>query len=78
MMRLELTDFVTRNAESYVSKARELTSDLSKLSEIRGNMRSSAENNIFNAKPYVAELERASRDIWKKYCQKTESDNPKL
>ena len=72
MSRLGLTQFVTRDTNTYVSKAKELTSDLSTLSTIRMNLRSSAQRKIFNAKPYVEELEEACRDIWISHCKNTD------
>ena len=71
MTRVGLTEFVTRDAKAYVSTAQELTSDLSKLSEIRNKLRSSAQQYIFNANLYVEELEKACRDIWVNHCQNT-------
>ena len=72
MTRLGLTEFVTGSAKNYVSKAQELSSDLTKLSEIRMNLRSSAQEHIFNAKQYVEELEEACRNIWVNHCQNSE------
>ena len=72
MTRLGLTEFVTGSAKNYVSKAQELSSDLTKLSEIRMNLRSYAQEHIFNAKQYVEELEEACRNIWVNHCQNSE------
>ena len=76
MSRLGLTEFVTRSAENYVSKAQQLSSDLTKLSEIRMNLRSSAQEKVFNAKLYVKELEKACRDIWVGYCENSQLGKP--
>ena len=68
MTRLGYPEFVTYSHDAYVSRALEIVSDLSKLSEIRQNLRIAANTYIFDAANYVGELESACRDIWIKYC----------
>ena len=68
MTRLGYPEFVTYSHDAYVSRAIEIVSDISKLSEIRQNLRIAANTYIFDAANYVGELESACRDIWIKYC----------
>ena len=75
MTRLGYPEFVTNSPDAYVSRAIELVADVSKLSEIRQQLRVSASKYIFNAANYVRELENACRDIWIKHCNDKSQSN---
>ena len=53
MTRLGYPEFITYSPDAYVSRALEIVSDLSILSEIRQNLRIAANTYIFDAANYV-------------------------
>jgi predicted O-linked N-acetylglucosamine transferase (SPINDLY family) len=67
MHQLGLGDWVTASKKQYISTAILMANDLTKLSDLRRDIRVKAQNTIFNANKHVLELENALESIWKNY-----------
>lgn len=70
MMNLGLEECVTNNKEDYIAKAIALASDLPRLTELRGRLRSQLlDSPLCDAPGFTHDLEAAYRRMWETWCQ---------
>ncbi len=69
MHRLGHPEFVRATPEDYVAAAVRLAGDPDKLGELRGGLRQTAQETIFDGWRFVSELEDALRALWRDYCR---------
>ncbi len=67
MHQLGLSDWITKSKKQYILTAVFMANDMTKLSNLRQNLRFTAQNTIFNAEKYVLELENALETVWRDY-----------
>jgi protein O-GlcNAc transferase len=67
-----LPDLVADSEEKYVSIARELAGDLSRLSDLRSNLRKRMERSpLMDAPRFARNVEAAYRQMWRTWCEST-------
>jgi predicted O-linked N-acetylglucosamine transferase (SPINDLY family) len=65
-----LESFASPTEEGYIANAIALAKDLSKLADLRKNIRSMMERSpLMNARRCAGNLENAYRNIWRTWCQ---------
>ena len=70
MMNLGLEECVADNEESYIAKAIALTSDLPRLSSLRGDLRNQLLNSpLCDGPGFTRDLEAAYRRMWETWCR---------
>lgn len=65
MHRLGLPDYVCDTPDDYVETVLNRASEMEHLPTLRGSLRNTAAQTIFNGPRYVAELEEAVQDLWR-------------
>jgi predicted O-linked N-acetylglucosamine transferase (SPINDLY family) len=66
---LGFKDLIVNNYEEYISKVVELASDITKLNQLRANIRQKfAKSVITDNKRFTKNLENAYRRAWRKFC----------
>jgi predicted O-linked N-acetylglucosamine transferase (SPINDLY family) len=72
ILALDLPEWIARDPQDFVEKAVHLTKHLSDLNKLRKNMRNRIiESGISNRPQYVHSLEKAFRQLWILWCNKT-------
>ena len=62
-------EFVAETPADYLSRAKELASDVPGLNKIRGTLRADiAASGICDGETYAATIENAYRDMWRRWC----------
>ena len=67
MHQLGLRDWVIETNKQYILTAEYMASNIDSLSKVRQNLRTKAQDTIFNSKKYTLELEGAIETAWKDY-----------
>ncbi|CAN5605454.1 hypothetical protein BH09PLA1_BH09PLA1_18890 [soil metagenome] len=64
-------ELIANSVEEYSAKAIELANDLPRLTEYRTRLRAKMQASpLLDRKSFVAKLERAYRDAWRKWCDR--------
>ncbi len=64
-------EWIANNEDEYIAKIIELTSDISRLSEIRATLREQMElSSLRDEAGFALKVEAAYRDMWKTWCEK--------
>ena len=71
MMNLDLEECITNSQEAYVAKAIALATDLPRLAEMRGGLRTQLlKSPLCDGPEFTRDLEAAYRKIWHYWCKK--------
>lgn len=71
LTRVGLTELIAHNPEEYVKLAVELAGDTERLGRLRAGLREQMKRSpLCDAAAFTAELERAYRELWIKWCER--------
>ena len=76
LRNLGLTELIASDPAEYLQIAASLASDLNRLSELRGSLRSRLKNSpLMDEQGYVRDLENAYRAAWRDWCGRAGADS---
>ncbi|HTV49457.1 MAG TPA: tetratricopeptide repeat protein [Phycisphaerae bacterium] len=76
LTNIGLPELAARTQEEYLDIAVKLAGDLPRLTELRRTLRQRMQQSpLMNAKRFARDIEAAYREMWRKWCEKSQAEN---